>query len=226
MISINYENILFILILLFVMYYLFKWFIYTEGFKGMTKTKSLTGGFKSVIKKTKPTTLPVPPKTKSRGGLFKSVIKKTIPTTVPVPPKTKSTGGGGFKSVIKKTIPTTVPVPPTQDEDTSYVFDTTSKYNMSNLENADYNYNDLSKSVVDNIKTGIDESNKQISDISRDTVSKTLGSFDTSKLLEMFPSNIMPSIESTLTSSNDNTVEYETVYNTQIEKDKLRLFGP
>ena len=151
------------------------------------------------------------------------MIKTAKPTTVPVPtPKTKSLTGG-FKSVIKKIKPTTVPVP---TQDTSDVIDTTSKYNMSDLENADYNYDDLSKSVVDNIKTGIDESNKQISDISRDTVSKTLGSFDTSKLLEMFPSNIMPSIESTLTSSNDNTNEYETAYNTQIEKDKLRLFGP
>ena len=211
MISINYENILFILILLFVMYYLFKWFIYTEGFKGMTKK----------LIPPQPVSRASAPALKSGG--FKAIIKTAKPTTVPVPtPKTKSLTGG-FKSVIKKIKPTTVPVP---TQDTSDVIDTTSKYNMSDLENADYNYDDLSKSVVDNIKTGIDESNKQISDISRDTVSKTLGSFDTSKLLEMFPSNIMPSIESTLTSSNDNTNEYETAYNTQIEKDKLRLFGP
>ena len=220
------------------MYYLFKWYIYTEGFgKKMRKFRPprpvsrapapKPRGFKSVAKAARKASRSKPKfrgskavikaarkasrsKPKPRG--FKAAIKQIKrQTTVPrLKPKSGGFKLGGFKAA--------------KQANNRAMMST--GYSMSNLGNTNYNYTDLSKPVIGNIKSGIDQSNKLISDISRDALSKTLGSFDTSKLTQMFPSNILSSIGSTFRSSNSDAVESEIAYNTQMERDKMRIFGP
>lgn len=247
MTAIKFENILLILILVFVMYYLFKWYIYTEGFgKKMRKFRPprpvsrapapKPRGFKSVAKAARKASRSKPKfrgskavikaarkasrsKPKPRG--FKAAIKQIKrQTTVPrLKPKSGGFKLGGFKGGFKLG-----GFKAAKQANNRAMMST--GYSMSNLGNTNYNYTDLSKPVIGNIKSGIDQSNKLISDISRDALSKTLGSFDTSKLTQMFPSNILSSIGSTFRSSNSDAVESEIAYNTQMERDKMRIFGP
>lgn len=246
MISINYENILLILILLFVMYYLFKWYIYTEGFgKKMRKFRPprpvsrapapKPRGFKSAIKAARKASRSKPKfrgskavikaarkasrsKPKPRG--FKAAIKQIKrQTTVPrLKPKSGGFKLGGFKGGFKLG-----GFKAAKQANNRAMMST--GYSMSNLGNTNYNYTDLSKPVIGNIKSGIDQSNKLISNISRDTLSKTLGSFDTSKLAQIFPSNLLSGVGNIFKTSNSDTVKSETAYDKQMEKDKIRLFG-
>merc|ERR1711965_789322 len=204
MISINYENILLILILLFVMYYLFKWYIYTEGFgkigkrnmkkimaidrariEQANKLREIQRKKEEKFKRLRAEKAQRALLAKKKSGGFKSIGFKS----------------GGFKSVAKAARKAA------KDANDRAMMST--GYSMSNLGNTDYNYANLSKPVIDNIKSGIDQSNKLISNISRDTLSKTLGSFDSSKLSQLFPSNLISSIGNTFKISNSNTVENE-----------------
>lgn len=238
MISINYENILLILILLFVMYYLFKWYIYTEGFgkigkrnikkrmaidrariEQANKLREIQRQKEEKFKRLRAEKAQRALLAKKKSGGFKAIMKKIKRTSTIPPPKLKSGGFklGGFKSIAKAARKAA------KDANNRAMMST--GYSMSNLGNTDYNYANLSKPVIDNIKSGIDQSNKLISNISRDTLSKTLGSFDSSKLSQLFPSNLISSIGNTFKISNSNTVENETAYDKQMEKDKIRLFG-
>merc|ERR1711965_80865 len=214
MISINYENILLILILLFVMYYLFKWYIYTEGFgkigkRNMKKIMAIDRARKEEkFKRLRAEKAQRALLAKKKSGGFKAIMKKIKRTSTIPRPKPKSGGfklggfkSGGFKSVAKAARKAA------KDANDRAMMST--GYSMSNLGNTDYNYANLSKPVIDNIKSGIDQSNKLISNISRDTLSKTLGSFDSSKLSQLFPSNLISSIGNTFKISNSNTVENE-----------------
>merc|ERR1711965_787408 len=212
MISINYENILLILILLFVMYYLFKWYIYTEGFgkigkrnmkkimaidrariEQANKLREIQRQKEEKFKRLRAEKAQRALLAKKKSGGFKAIMKKIKRTSTIPRPKPKSGGfklggfkSGGFKSVAKAARKAA------KDANDRAMMST--GYSMSNLGNTDYNYANLSKPVIDNIKSGIDQSNKLISNISRDTLSKTLGSFDSSKLSQLFPSNLISSI--------------------------------